>query len=93
VAIARALAAAPQLVLADEPTANLDSQTGAAVIALMRRMQRERQVSFVISSHDPQMLAAADDAVLIGDGAVLEVRRAATHAGAGQGLVELGQAA
>ena len=90
VAIARALAASPQLVLADEPTANLDSQTGAAVIALMRRMQRERQVTFVISSHDPQMLAAADDAVFISDGAVLDVRRAAMHAGHG---LELGQAA
>jgi putative ABC transport system ATP-binding protein len=75
VAIARALAASPQLVLADEPTANLDSRTGAAIIALMRRLQREQQVSFVISSHDPQMLAEADDAVMIRDGAIVEVRR------------------
>ena len=76
VAIARALAVEPQLVLADEPTANLDSQTGESIIALMRRLQRERQVSFVISSHDPQMLAAADDAVKIRDGRVVDVRRA-----------------
>ena len=72
VAIARALAASPTLVLADEPTANLDSRTGAAIIALMRKLQREQQLSFVISSHDPQMLAAADDAVRIQDGRIVE---------------------
>lgn len=70
VAIARALATEPKLVLADEPTANLDSQTGAAIIALMRKMQREHQVSFVFSSHDPQVLAEADDAIYIRDGQI-----------------------
>jgi putative ABC transport system ATP-binding protein len=55
-------------VLADEPTANLDSQTGAEVIALMRKMQRERDVSFVFSSHDPQVQAEADDVIFIRDG-------------------------
>jgi putative ABC transport system ATP-binding protein len=75
VAIARALAPAPKLVLADEPTANLDSHTGQAVIALMRRMQREHHVSFVISSHDPQLLAEADDGVKIHDGRVFAVER------------------
>jgi putative ABC transport system ATP-binding protein len=75
VAIARALAPAPQLVLADEPTANLDSQTGAAIIALMRQMQREHQVSFVFSSHDPQVQAQADDAVFICDGRITHVER------------------
>jgi len=75
VAIARALAPAPSFVLADEPTANLDSQTGASIIDLMRRMQRERQVSFVFSSHDPKVLAAADDAVMIRDGRIEKVER------------------
>lgn len=75
VAIARALAPAPKLVLADEPTANLDSQTGAAIISLMRRMQREHQVSFVFSSHDPQVQAEADDAVFIRDGRIIGVER------------------
>jgi putative ABC transport system ATP-binding protein len=75
VAIARALATAPQLVLADEPTANLDSQTGDAIIALMRRMQREFQSSFVFSSHDPKVLAEADDAVLLRDGRIVSITR------------------
>lgn len=75
VAIARALAPAPQLVLADEPTANLDSQTGKAILQLMRRMQLEHQVSFVFSSHDPQVLAEADDAIMIRDGRVISVEQ------------------
>ncbi|HUW36896.1 MAG TPA: ABC transporter ATP-binding protein [Rhodocyclaceae bacterium] len=78
VAIARALAPSPNLVLADEPTANLDSHTGAAIIALMRAMQRELHVSFVFSSHDPKVMAEADDAVMIRDGRIENiVRRAA----------------
>lgn len=75
VAIARALAPAPALVLADEPTANLDSHTGAAIIALMRQMQREHHASFVFSSHDPQVLAAADDTVVIRDGRISAIAR------------------
>jgi len=75
VAIARALAPSPQLVLADEPTANLDTRTGAAIIALMRQMQRERQVSFVFCSHDAQVIAAADDAVTIRDGRIEKIER------------------
>jgi putative ABC transport system ATP-binding protein len=75
VAIARALAAQPKIVLADEPTANLDSKTGTAIIELMRRMQQERQVSFVFSSHDPKVLDEADDAVHIRDGRIVHIQR------------------
>jgi putative ABC transport system ATP-binding protein len=75
VAIARALATAPRLVLADEPTANLDSRTGEAIIALMRRMQSDYQASFVFSSHDPKVLAEADDAVLLKDGRIISIQR------------------
>jgi putative ABC transport system ATP-binding protein len=77
VSIARALATSPKLVLADEPTANLDSQTGAAIITLMRKMQREHHVSFVFSSHDPQIQAEADDAIFIRDGRITHIERSA----------------
>jgi len=75
VAIARALATAPRFVMADEPTANLDSGTGRAIIDLMRAIQREHRVSFVFSSHDPQVMAEADDAIRIRDGQVIDVVR------------------
>ncbi|MCW5667480.1 MAG: ABC transporter ATP-binding protein [Piscinibacter sp.] len=68
VAVARALVKQPALVLADEPTANLDSGTGAALIALMRRMQRDSGTTFVLSSHDPQLIADADRCVDLADG-------------------------
>lgn len=75
VAIARALAGSPKWILADEPTANLDSETGAAVIALMRKIQRERNVSFIFSSHDPAVIAEADDAIFLRDGRITNVAR------------------
>jgi putative ABC transport system ATP-binding protein len=75
VAIARALVMSPDLVIADEPTANLDSETGADIIRLMRRIQKERKVAFVFSSHDQKVLAAADDAVFIRDGKITSMER------------------
>lgn len=75
VAIARALACKPKLVIADEPTANLDSQTGAAILALMRQMVDRYQISFIFSSHDPEVIKAADDTILLKDGVVHGIRR------------------
>jgi putative ABC transport system ATP-binding protein len=75
VAIARALARKPKLVIADEPTANLDSQTGAAIIALMRWMQQNFKISFIFSSHDSGLIKAADDLIVLRDGVIQSVRR------------------
>jgi putative ABC transport system ATP-binding protein len=77
VAIARALARKPKLVIADEPTANLDSQTGAAIIALMRWMQQNFKISFIFSSHDSGLIKAADDLIVLRDGVIQSVRRKA----------------
>jgi putative ABC transport system ATP-binding protein len=74
VAIARALVKRPTLVLADEPTANLDSATGASIIALMRQIQAELKTTFIFASHDAQLISHADDIFAIRDGALLEHR-------------------
>ncbi|TLS67354.1 ABC transporter ATP-binding protein [Mariprofundus erugo] len=70
VAVARALAAAPDLILADEPTANLDSHNGESLIALMERLNREEGTTFVIASHDPTVIAAARTLVTMQDGRI-----------------------
>ena len=75
VAIARALVKHPEIVLADEPTANLDSHTGEQIIALMHKMQREQKVSFIFSSHDPQLISRAEDTFVIRDGQLVEQRK------------------
>jgi putative ABC transport system ATP-binding protein len=76
VAIARALVKHPQLVLADEPTANLDSHTGEQIIELMHTMQHEEKVSFVFSSHDPQLISRAEVTFAIRDGKLVERQEA-----------------
>src|SRR5437867_4416346 len=68
VAIARALVGEPALVLADEPTANLDSATGRDIVELMRSLNRERRVTFVFSTHDPRIMSVADRLLEISDG-------------------------
>jgi len=70
VAVARAIASEPALVLADEPTANLDQATGRSLVALMRELNRDRGVTFVFSTHDPMVLEQADRVVRLVDGRV-----------------------
>ena len=82
VAIARALVRKPKLVIADEPTANLDSETGAAILGLMRRMVDRFQVSFIFSSHDSDVIKAADDTIFLKDGRIRGVRRKGAEASA-----------
>jgi putative ABC transport system ATP-binding protein len=77
VAVARAIAAAPDLVLADEPTANLDSVTALELIDLMKTLNRDRNVTFVISSHDARVIERAARVISMEDGAIVEDRRAA----------------
>lgn len=72
VAIARALVRDADVILADEPTAALDQATGSAVMDLMRRLNHERGVTFVFSTHDPRILAAADRVVQLTDGRVIK---------------------
>jgi putative ABC transport system ATP-binding protein len=72
VAIARALANQPALVLADEPTANLDSANGAAILDLMDDLRDRRGVSFLFASHDARLLDRMDRVVQLTDGAVEE---------------------
>jgi putative ABC transport system ATP-binding protein len=71
VAIARALVKHPAIVLADEPTANLDSETGAAIIRLMRKMQSEQKTTFIFSTHDPQLISHADQTFTLRDGSLV----------------------
>jgi putative ABC transport system ATP-binding protein len=68
VAIARALAIEPAIVLADEPTANLDHATGSDVLLLMREINRELGTTFIFSTHDQRVMAMADELITIEDG-------------------------
>ena len=81
VAVARALVTRPKLVLADEPTANLDSQTGQNIVDLMRDMNRKDGTTFLFSTHDPRVMSHASAIVRIADGAIAG-REPAAAAGA-----------
>ncbi|HOX14398.1 MAG TPA: ABC transporter ATP-binding protein [Spirochaetia bacterium] len=72
VAIARALVTRPEVVLADEPTANLDSATGESILALMQAMNREFGTTFVFSTHDARIVDLADHVVRLKDGRIAE---------------------
>jgi len=70
VAIARALAGAPPVLLADEPTANLDSETGARVLELFREVAKREEKALVIVTHDPKVRAVADRVLSMHDGLI-----------------------
>lgn len=72
VAIARALVTRPKIVMADEPTANLDSGTGAAIIDLMKDLNRVEQTTFIFSTHDPEVMAQARRVVRLVDGRIVD---------------------
>jgi len=70
VAIARALVGAPSIVLADEPTANLDLKTGEDILKLMKELNRKHRTTFVFSTHDPKIMKLADRIVELRDGEI-----------------------
>ena len=80
VAIARALATKPSIVMADEPTANLDSVTSEGIIELMRKMNRDFKTTFVFSTHDQSIVDIADHVIRIRDGLVQEDSKAGSSA-------------
>jgi putative ABC transport system ATP-binding protein len=71
VAIARALVTNPDIVLADEPTANLDSETSKSILELMRELNEKEKTTFIFSTHDPDVLKYAKNIVKIKDGLIV----------------------
>lgn len=72
VAIARALVTRPEIVLADEPTANLDSVTGTNIIELMKEINATEKTTFIFSTHDPKVTDRADRVIRLADGLILD---------------------
>ena len=72
VAIARALAGHPSIVLADEPTANLDQKTGAGILSLMKIINREEGTTFIFSTHDRRVMKMADKIIFMRDGRLVQ---------------------
>lgn len=70
VAIARALVADPEMILADEPTANLDSETGKAIVDLMRKINQEMKTTFIFSTHDSMVMKYAHRMIRLQDGRI-----------------------
>jgi len=75
VAIARALVTSPRIVIADEPTANLDSGTGEKVLSLMKQINRDEKTTFIFSTHDPGIWQTADHVIFLHDGLIREEQR------------------
>lgn len=81
VAIARALVNNPEIILADEPTGNLDTRTSADIMMVFRKLNRERHITFVLVTHDPEVGDLTDRRILIRDGRIEEDdRRPGVHA-------------
>jgi len=74
VAVARAIVSNPAIVLADEPTANLDSKTGQGLLEMMREMNEKRSVTFVFSTHDQMVMDYARRLVQLRDGLIVDDR-------------------
>jgi len=75
VAIARALVTSPRIVIADEPTANLDSKTGEKVLGLMKEINKNEKTTFIFSTHDPEIWKMADHVVFLQDGLIKSEQR------------------
>jgi len=72
VSIARALANHPRLILADEPTGNIDSKTGKKIIDLMKKLNKEQGITFIVTTHDDLMANNADRVITITDGEIVD---------------------
>ena len=75
VAVARALANTPSVILADEPTGNLDTKTGTEIIALLKELNQEKGVTIITATHDPKMLDSSDRICWIRDGLLDRIER------------------
>ena len=75
VAVARALAAGPRLVLADEPTANLDSENATALLDIMHTLSHEEKTTFIFSTHDPRVMDRAERIITLQDGKIISDER------------------
>jgi putative ABC transport system ATP-binding protein len=74
VAVARAIVSGPSIVLADEPTANLDSETGSGLLDIMKEMNERRGVTFIFSTHDQMVMDYARRVILLKDGLIVDDR-------------------
>ncbi len=79
VAVARALAANPRLVLADEPTANLDSENAGALLDIMHRLSHEEKTTFIFSTHDPRVMERAERIITLRDGHIETDEKVSQH--------------
>ena len=75
VSIARALAGKPEIVLADEPTANLDSKTGETILNLMKTINKDQKTTFIFSTHDPVIRKMSHHVILMKDGLIISEER------------------